>query len=441
MISKKNTKILTVIVIVFILSSSVSAVALAATKFNVLTANGVLYTSKESEFSISTSLAKEMLTGIQLTDDKGNIVATDFDVDGKKLTIKPLNNLVSGKKYIVKIFTSDNKKFKLSLTAKDDIFIDNNKDSIIRISANPEKGFNYPYYLLVPKGIQYDKSKKFMVVEPNNTGFPSDSLEVHEIAVRIHLHDYGYTTGGAGGYQVATELRTPLLIPVFPRPTTEDNAGIYTHALDREAMLVKGVDYERVDLQLKSMIKDAQVLLSNNGVEIEKKVLMVGFSASGDFVNRFMFMYPEMIKAVATSTSSIFPAEKYNGVTLDYPLGIADIQKFTGAKFNSKEYEQVAKFMYIGENDRNDMTQEWDKNGEAYVKALFKVFKDESFPYKWNRKVDIINELGYGNRYQFHIYKGIGHGISYSMFEDIVAFFKANLGNKFNEITPHEFGE
>jgi len=148
-----------------------------------------------------------------------------------------------------------------------------------------------------------------------------------------------------------------------------------------------------------------------------------------------------MVKAIASSSSSIFPAEQYEGVTLDYPLGIADIETFTGKKFNAEEYDKIAKFIYMGEFDGNDITQDWDKNGEWYVKAIRKLFGDERNPDKWNKKIKMIEEMGYGKNYQYHIYKGIGHNISEKMHTDIVKFFKANMGDKFTKITPNEYAE
>ncbi|HHV60928.1 MAG TPA: hypothetical protein GXX49_11690 [Clostridiaceae bacterium] len=434
----KYTYKLLILVACFVLMFSVVSIAKSyRTPFSVLSTESSLYTTQESSLELLKSFEGEKVLGILLTDGNGRMVAAEFKFVGNVLHVNPSEDLVAGKEYEIRIFT-ESRKYQINIKAEDYISIDNNRNSIIKIAANPDKGFNYPYYLLVPQGALTNTNKKYMVVEPNNSGTPSDSLEFHEVAVKIHLHDYGYTTGGAGGYQVATELKTPLLIPAFPRPRTEDGAGIYTHALDREAMTVKDVAYERVDLQLKAMIEDAQKLLNNEGIKLEKKVFMVGFSASGDFVNRFMFLYPEMVKAIASSSSTIFPAAEYEGVALNYPLGIADIEDFTGARFNAEEYAKIPKYIYRGEHDGNDVTADWDKNGDWYVQAVRKLFGDERYPEKWFKKIRMIEEMGFGDNYQYHIYKDIGHNITEKMYEDIVSFFKANIGDKFVKITPHE---
>jgi len=437
---KIRTRIWLAVVAAAIILMTISVFAYSTSAFETIKANGSLYSTKESVLTLPATIAEADVAGISLEDASGSMQASEFRFEGSRLYIKPSRDLIGGKVYTIRIFTGSRKRYQIKATAKDDIVISNSKNSVIKISAKPDKGYNYPYYLLIPKGTFEDTSKKYLVVEPNNSGYPSDSLLFHEIDVRICMRDYGTWSGGAGGYQVATELKTPLLMPVFPRPTSEDGAGIYTHALDREAMTIKGKPYERVDQQLIAMIDDARGLLAEYGIALEQKVFMVGFSASGDFVNRFTVLYPELVKAIASSTSTIFPAASYEGVTLKYPLGIADIKNFTGKPFNAAEFRKVAKYIYTGDQDRNDgVTDEWDKNGKEYVAAMRKLFGAELFPDKWNKKIDIINDLGYGESYQFHIYKGIGHSISSGMFDDIVKFFKANMGSEIRKITPKEY--
>lgn len=437
----KITIRLIALLVLVLMFSCVPAIASSKITINRISIDGTLYSTQQSVLNLPKAIVGTDVIGISLLGGDGKIIACHYEFNNNQLIVNPAKNLVGEKDYTLKFFMKNKKRYQAKLTATDFIKIDYNENSYIKISAKPHKGFNYPYYLLIPKETMFNIDKKYMVVEPNTSGSPSDSLEFHETDVKICLHNYGTITGGAGGYQVATELKTPLLIPVFPRPTTEDGAGVYVHALDREAITANGVDYERPDLQLKAMIEDAQKLLAEQGIELERKVLMVGFSASGDFTNRFMFLHPKMVKAIATSSSTIFPASEYKGVTLNYPLGIADMDTLFGIKFNAKEYDKIAKFIYRGDQDGNDFTQDWDKNGEDYVKVIRKLFKDETQPYKWNRKIEIMKDLGYNDNYQYHTYKGIGHNISYNMHEDIVAFFKANLGEEFNRITPHEFAE
>ena len=94
---------------------------------------------------------------------------------------------------------------------------------------------------------------------------------------------------------LAQRLGTPVLVPVFPRPASQWR--IYTHALDRDALEITSGPLRRIDLQLAAMIGHAQEVLTDNGALVKDRVLMYGFSASGNFTNRFAALHPTMVRA------------------------------------------------------------------------------------------------------------------------------------------------
>lgn len=53
------------------------------------------------------------------------------------------------------------------------------RDKLIKVEANPKRGFTYGYYLYIPNGAK-NSQIKYMLVEPNNTGKPSDVSTIHE---------------------------------------------------------------------------------------------------------------------------------------------------------------------------------------------------------------------------------------------------------------------
>ena len=116
-------------------------------------------------------------------------------------------------------------------------------------------------------------------------------------------------------------------MPVFPRPATDWK--IYTHALDRDAMLTDKKEYARFDLQLVAMIDDARARLKKDKLKFDKSVLMTGFSASGMFANRFVFLHPDRVKAAAIGSPggwAIAPVANYKEKTLRYPIGTGDFK-------------------------------------------------------------------------------------------------------------------
>ena len=153
---------------------------------------------------------------------------------------------------------------------------DDNEDGIslglLKIDAAPGKGFLWPYYL----NIHNTSKSTTLLVLPNNTGYPSNDEMVHGKAAK-DLAEWGYN--------YAKELNLPLLVPTFPRPEGEvwdfSMVEIYTQALDRETLETSRSGIQRIDLQLIAMIDDAIERLSQEGINVDSKVFIMGFSASG----------------------------------------------------------------------------------------------------------------------------------------------------------------
>lgn len=389
-----------------------------------------IYCYDSSNILLPSDLNVKSIIGISVSKGDAYIQA-QIDIYDDFITITPMDYFEHDQEYTIKIFTS-NKNHLIMAKAiyykSEDIY----DGKIITISPKSDKGFNFPYYIYLPDGMERTKSdKKRLIVEPNNTGYVSDSNDFHSERAKRDA-----SANGAPGHYAAYELKYPFLVPAFPRPYTNWWES-YTHALDKGAMMLEG-EAKRLDLQLIAMIEDAKEILGKMGYKMEDKVFMTGFSASGQFVNRFATLHPEKVKAIAVGNFTMYPTAKLNGVTLNYPWGIADIKNYIGTGFNRKEYDKIAQFCYIGDQDQNDRPYNVDYGiSEEETKAVNDLFGYDYGVPKWERKWEFVKQLGYDKSIQFHVYKGIGHEISYSMMDDIVAFFKANNGDKIVKITPH----
>src|SRR5262249_49789076 len=127
--------------------------------------------------------------------------------------------------------------------------------------------------------------------------------------------------------RIADQLGTPMLIPIFSRPSSEPT--IYTHALDRDTLITARPDLQRLDLQLIAMIDDARNRLGG----IDGRVLIVGFSASGMFADRFTALHPDRVRGAAIGSPGgwpIAPMSTYAGHTLRYPVGVGDLETLVG---------------------------------------------------------------------------------------------------------------
>ncbi|MBV6438461.1 MAG: hypothetical protein DYG98_23650 [Haliscomenobacteraceae bacterium CHB4] len=287
-------------------------------------------------------------------------------------------------------------------------------DSLIVVARNPEKGFHHDYLLFIPRKTPLDK-KLFLLVEPNNTGKISDSIEVHK-KYAIHL-----ATVSSVGNNISTELKLPLLVPVFPRP--ESQPLIYTHALDRDVMLESLPELKRLDLQLLEMIEDARNILISMDIQVDTKIFMNGFSASASFTNRFSLIHPEKIKALAIGGFNgklMIPQNEINGIKIDYPIGVKDFNELFGKSFDINTYRQIPQFIYMGKLDENDAIQFDD----AYNENERKIINDNIGSHVQDRYL-ACQKIYQENNINaiFKTYENVGHWTTSDVNLEVIKFF------------------
>ncbi|MBL0307112.1 MAG: hypothetical protein IPQ25_14070 [Chitinophagaceae bacterium] len=290
------------------------------------------------------------------------------------------------------------------------------RDSLIVVAKNPDKGFHHDYILFIPKGTPV-KKKIFLVVEPNNTGKITDSIEVHK------KYAIDLASVSSVGNNISTELKIPLLVPVFPRPASQPL--LYTHALDRDVMIQRKPALKRLDLQLLEMISDARNVLAAMDIQIDPKFFMNGFSASATFTNRFSFIHPDKIKALAIGGFNgelMFPQKEINSIKLNYPIGTNDFTKLFGSDFNLSAYRQIPQFIYMGKLDDNDAVQFDD----AYSKKERKIINEHIGSTVQERY--LVCQQTYLNKNitaTFKTYENVGHWTTSAVNLEVIKFFLA----------------
>jgi len=255
----------------------------------------------------------------------------------------------------------------------------------------------------------------YMIVIPNNTGFASDDQSVHEEEARKIIQrrlDY------------ASKLETILLVPAFPRPE-KYQGEIYTHALDRGAITTDVPELRRIDLQLIAMINDARKKLLFRGIETEEKVFMLGFSASGMFVNRFTILHPESVQAASIGSPGgwpTVPTGKIQGKDVNYPYGVNDIERLTGEEFNIEAFRLLPLFFFMGDEDTNECVPPPGIRTEEQ-RFIFQEIGGDPIE-RWPVAQETYDLVGCNS--QFVLYPGVGHIITNEMLEDIQSFFLRN---------------
>jgi hypothetical protein len=286
-------------------------------------------------------------------------------------------------------------------------------------------GYSFPYVLYVPAK-PLTEGFPYLIVEPNNPG--DAGLSAEEQLVRAATA--ARTDDSSLGHDLADALKAPLLMPVFPRPKTDEGrSDLYTHALTREAMLVTSGPLYRLDLQLIAMADEARDKLARCGLQLDRKFVIEGFSASGMFANRFAFLHPDRIAAAAyggTCGFLMLPVGKHTGVTLNYPLGTADYAAFAGREFDRKEFESVPQFAYGGaqETDKNDCVGNRDALSDAESALVRRLFGSGFVPDRWARTKELYGSLD--SHVQIKSYPELGHvwyDGSRSVICDVTRFF------------------
>jgi hypothetical protein len=267
--------------------------------------------------------------------------------------------------------------------------------------ASPTNGYHADFYLYIsPRARQAVREGKqiTILVQPNNSGVNSDDPEVHR-------RDAWWT--GFERRAIADELGVVLLVPAFIRPG--EDWQIYTHALDRDTLTTARQDLNRIDLQLLAMIDHARAKLASDGIQTDEKILIQGFSASGMFANRFTILHPDRVKAATIGSPGgwpIVPITSFNGESLTYPAGIADLESLNGTPFDLVTYNTIPQLIYMGsmdDNDSLDFTDGWDEPGAQLVDQLF---GDDPLS-RWEDAESVYREVG--ANVQFLLLDGIGH--------------------------------
>lgn len=286
---------------------------------------------------------------------------------------------------------------------------------MITVDPHPELGFHWPYLLYIPIQSITDTLPLPILVLPNNTGTGNDTFDIHiEVATDL-LMDFR---------PVANELRTPMLIPIFPRPF--EHWHLYTQALNRAVMLTKIDSLARLDRQLLAMIDHARGLLQEQGRATTPDILLFGYSASGQFADRFTVLHPDRVRAAAIGSPGgwpIAPLTHYQGKLLRYPVGIGDLETLTGERFNREAYQQTPILLFMGDEDTNDAVVFEDAFGPDDKETIFHLFGHTPIA-RWSSVLTVHAQAGCDCR--FKLYEDVGHTITPNMLEDIVAFLKSH---------------
>lgn len=141
----------------------------------------------------------------------------------------------------------------------------------------------------------------------------------------------------------------------------------------------------------------------------------------------FTFLHPRDVVASAYGGLNCFimlPVAELKTHALNFPLGLADIEKLAGRPFDRAGYQTIPQFAYMGENDTNDAVVHEDAYSIEERSLVFTLLA-EKMPERW-KAVQAV----YENEklpVQFKTYPGIGHGTDGKINSEVAEFFRGAI--------------
>ncbi|HEX6060807.1 MAG TPA: hypothetical protein VF001_01960 [Candidatus Limnocylindria bacterium] len=240
--------------------------------------------------------------------------------------------------------------------------------------------------------------------------------------------------------RITREARTPLLF--VPDSVTRDPAALATLVVvlpglggigrdlaegfvpaaesDRWLLLAPSPNYDpkdtnesldaadlRVDNELVALIDAA---LARPGLNIARRVDLVGFSRGAQQAHRFVFRHPDRVTALATFSAGTYTMPTSSAA---YPLGIGGFDQWNHLHpFDPVALRQVRVLVGVGTADANpaDVARAWDAVGGTTRLE------------RGSRFAQALGQLDVPTR--FHTYPGVGHSFTPAMLADAVALFR-----------------
>ncbi|HLH24671.1 MAG TPA: hypothetical protein VK066_19290 [Chloroflexota bacterium] len=152
-----------------------------------------------------------------------------------------------------------------------------------------------------------------------------------------------------------------------------------------------------------------QELPARTGLDVDSRAALLGFSRGAQLAQRFAMIYPEQTLAVAAFSAGTYTLPdsraqvQGRAVTLNYPIGTADLRDRFGRGFDSAALQPIPFLIGVGADDRDpgDLPRQWDPylgdNRVARAQAMV------------NRLTDL------GVSAELVLFPGMGHGLNDAM--------------------------
>ena len=319
------------------------------------------------------------------------------------------------------------------------------------IPADPQRGFNVPYFIYTPS-TRYQRSnegkQQYLILEGLNFNIVGNDVEgmlQENFQAGPHSHVVRDLT---------ERLYLPKIVPYIPKVCVYIDHGDWReyghfHALDSTITYledtieqlqfcdffggnVQTVSDEYLESlfniheQVHSMTLDAIQRLNASGWELEEEIFVAGFSASGSFADIYTSVYPDQVKAMFAGGLFLptVPANSYQGHNLIYQLGTYDHERLFGRPFDLEAFNQTAKVYYMGEGETIDALGGSDVYTNHHRDIAYTIYGRDSINQRWYRSQEVFFEVG--GEGLFITDKTKEHVTSQEVIDYLITFFQAN---------------
>lgn len=205
------------------------------------------------------------------------------------------------------------------------------KDYLVKyITPSYLRKFNMPGVMVIPQ----ENCSNRLVLESNNL----ETNDLNELLRNASQTAYKLI-------ELTKSKPAPILIPVL----SSEKELPYFQQLSRGCFeLSKNDRNYRIDEQVVRMIEQAKKFVKReNGIELDDKIFLSGYSTSGVFAQRLAMLHPELIDTACiggASGSIPFPSKG-----IGYPIGIQDYEYLFGKSFDMDSYSKIKFRYYVGE--------------------------------------------------------------------------------------------
>lgn len=225
----------------------------------------------------------------------------------------------------------------------------------IDIAANNEKGFNFPFKIIIPKNLNDTPDLIYACNLPKNK-----TNECNTMSELIECTKNDFSSINPMLTHLCLTKGNPMVIPFIPRLkefrpnflgrdclTNDFKVSKYDKNYEKDMYL-----YNNLAEQHKSIIKYAIASLKKENIKVDSKVIISGYSEGAKFASHFALLHPEIIKAViagGTGGAISMPVDYIDGYEFVYPTGISGLKDFD---FNS--FKDISFFYFMGDYDKSD---------------------------------------------------------------------------------------